>query len=149
MKPIGIRAPARTNGTFLLIAQYLQLVIGLSPLAAGLWSAPSGIAFVVGAMLTPRIVTHLRPSHTTEAVRSANLRGLRTARTRTLDESEDARTRLGHAIDSPVWLADRCPSMDFLIGSNRRALKGRRFGQRQSITRCRGKRVFLAGLVLA
>jgi DHA2 family multidrug resistance protein-like MFS transporter len=32
-------------GTFLLIAQYFQLVIGLSPLAAGLWSTPSGIAF--------------------------------------------------------------------------------------------------------
>lgn len=50
-------------GTFLLIAQYLQLVIGLSPLVAGLWSAPSGIAFVVGAMLTPRIVNHLKPPH--------------------------------------------------------------------------------------
>ena len=48
-------------GTFLLIAQYFQLVIGLSPLAAGLWSAPSGIAFVAGAMLTPRIVNYLRP----------------------------------------------------------------------------------------
>src|SRR5262245_13708236 len=48
-------------GTFLLIAQYLQLVIGLSPLEAGLWSAPSGIAFVVGAMLTPRIVNYMRP----------------------------------------------------------------------------------------
>jgi MFS transporter, DHA2 family, multidrug resistance protein len=50
-------------GTFLLIAQYLQLVIGLSPLAAGLWSAPSGIAFIVGAMLAPRIANHLRPPH--------------------------------------------------------------------------------------
>ena len=50
-------------GTFLLVAQYFQLVIGLSPLAAGLWSAPSGIAFVVGAMLTPRIVNHIRPPH--------------------------------------------------------------------------------------
>jgi DHA2 family multidrug resistance protein-like MFS transporter len=50
-------------GTMLLIAQYLQLVIGLSPLAAGLWSAPSGLAFVVGAMLTPRLVKHLRPAH--------------------------------------------------------------------------------------
>ena len=50
-------------GTFLLIAQYLQLVIGLSPLAAGLWSAPSGIAFVVGAMLTPRLVNYVRPTH--------------------------------------------------------------------------------------
>jgi MFS transporter, DHA2 family, multidrug resistance protein len=50
-------------GTFLLVAQYFQLVIGLSPLEAGLWSAPSGIAFVVGAMLAPRIVNHLRPPH--------------------------------------------------------------------------------------
>jgi DHA2 family multidrug resistance protein-like MFS transporter len=50
-------------GTFLLIAQYLQLVIGLSPLAAGLWSAPSGIAFVAGAMLTPRLVNHLKPPY--------------------------------------------------------------------------------------
>jgi DHA2 family multidrug resistance protein-like MFS transporter len=50
-------------GTFLLIAQYLQLVIGLSPLAAGLWSAPSGIAFVLSAMLTPRIVNHLKPPY--------------------------------------------------------------------------------------
>jgi DHA2 family multidrug resistance protein-like MFS transporter len=48
-------------GTFLLIAQYLQLVIGLSPLPAGLWSGPSGIAFVAGAMLTPRIVNYLSP----------------------------------------------------------------------------------------
>jgi DHA2 family multidrug resistance protein-like MFS transporter len=50
-------------GTFLLIAQYLQLVIGLSPLAAGLWSAPSGIAFIVGALLTPRIANHLKTPH--------------------------------------------------------------------------------------
>lgn len=50
-------------GTFLLVAQYFQLVIGLSPLAAGLWSAPSGLAFVAGAMLTPRIVNHVRPPH--------------------------------------------------------------------------------------
>jgi DHA2 family multidrug resistance protein-like MFS transporter len=48
-------------GTFLLIAQYFQLVIGLSPLAAGLWSAPSGIAFVIGALLTPRIVRYISP----------------------------------------------------------------------------------------
>jgi MFS transporter, DHA2 family, multidrug resistance protein len=49
-------------GTFLLIAQYFQLVLGLSPLAAGLWSAPSGLAFVVGAMLTPRLVNHVQPT---------------------------------------------------------------------------------------
>jgi DHA2 family multidrug resistance protein-like MFS transporter len=48
-------------GTFLLIAQYLQLVIGLSPFVAGVCSAPSGIAFVAGAMLTPRLVSHVKP----------------------------------------------------------------------------------------
>ena len=48
-------------GTFMLTAQYLQLVIGLTPLAAGLWSAPSGLAFIVGSTLAPRLLDRLRP----------------------------------------------------------------------------------------
>lgn len=48
-------------GTFLLIAQYLQLVLGLSPLTAGLWSAPSGLAFVLGAVTTPLLARHASP----------------------------------------------------------------------------------------
>ena len=47
---------------FLLIAQYLQLVLGLSPLEAGLWTVPSSGAFIVGAMLTPMIVRRIRPA---------------------------------------------------------------------------------------
>lgn len=47
-------------GSFVFIAQYLQSVLGLSPLVAGLWSAPSSIGFVVGSMLTPRIARHVR-----------------------------------------------------------------------------------------
>ncbi len=46
-------------GYFLFIAQYLQLVVGLSPLEAGLWSLPSAIAFVVGSQLTPRMAQRL------------------------------------------------------------------------------------------
>ncbi len=42
-------------GYFLFVAQYLQLVVGLSPLEAGLWSLPSAMAFVVGSQLTPRL----------------------------------------------------------------------------------------------
>ncbi len=42
--------------TFLFIAQYLQSVLGLSPLHAGLWGLPSAIAFIAGSMLTPAIV---------------------------------------------------------------------------------------------
>ena len=47
-------------GSFLFIAQYLQLVLGLSPLQAGLWTVPSSIGFVVGSMTTPLIARHVR-----------------------------------------------------------------------------------------
>jgi DHA2 family multidrug resistance protein-like MFS transporter len=50
-------------GTFLLIAQYLQLVLGMSPLVAGLWTAPSGVAFITASMLTPLFVSRTRPAY--------------------------------------------------------------------------------------
>ena len=49
-------------GYFLFVAQYLQLVLGLSPLTAGLWSVPSAIGFIVGSNLAPRIVHRVRPA---------------------------------------------------------------------------------------
>jgi DHA2 family multidrug resistance protein-like MFS transporter len=49
-------------GYFLFIGQYLQLVLGLSPLAAALWSLPSAIGFIVGSVLAPRIIHRYRPS---------------------------------------------------------------------------------------
>ncbi|MGH2618372.1 MAG: MFS transporter, partial [Thermomicrobiales bacterium] len=48
-------------GTFYFTAQYLQLVIGLSPLTAGLWSLPSALGFIVGSNLAPRLVRSVRP----------------------------------------------------------------------------------------
>jgi MFS transporter, DHA2 family, multidrug resistance protein len=48
-------------GGFLFLPQYLQLVLGLSPLEAGLWTLPWALAFVVGSMLTPRLVRWVRP----------------------------------------------------------------------------------------
>lgn len=50
-------------GTFLFIAQYLQLVLGLSPLEAGIWSAPGSLAFVIGSNLAPRVVRRVRPAY--------------------------------------------------------------------------------------
>ena len=50
-------------GYFLFVAQYLQLVIGLSPLVAGAWSVPSAIAFIIGSNAAPRIVRRVRPAH--------------------------------------------------------------------------------------
>jgi DHA2 family multidrug resistance protein-like MFS transporter len=49
-------------GLFLFIAQYLQLVLGLSPLQAGLWSVPGAITFIIGSNLAPRIVQRVRPA---------------------------------------------------------------------------------------
>jgi DHA2 family multidrug resistance protein-like MFS transporter len=49
-------------GYFLFVAQYLQLVLGLSPLAAGLWSLPSAGGFIVGSNLAPRLLRRLRPA---------------------------------------------------------------------------------------
>ena len=49
-------------GYFLLIGQYLQLVLGLSPLVAALWSLPSAIGFIVGSVTAPRYIHRFRPS---------------------------------------------------------------------------------------
>jgi DHA2 family multidrug resistance protein-like MFS transporter len=47
---------------FHFIAQYLQSVLGLSPLSAGLWGVPSALAFIGGSMLTPAIVGRFHPA---------------------------------------------------------------------------------------
>ena len=49
-------------GAYIFIAQYLQLVLGLSPLRAGLWTVPWAGAFIVGSMLTPLAVRRFRPA---------------------------------------------------------------------------------------
>jgi MFS transporter, DHA2 family, multidrug resistance protein len=49
-------------GDFLFVAQYLQLVAGLSPLQAGLWSLPSAFGFILGSQLSPRILGRVRPA---------------------------------------------------------------------------------------
>jgi DHA2 family multidrug resistance protein-like MFS transporter len=50
-------------GTFLMTSQYLQLVLGLSPLVAGLWTVPSSLGFIAGSMLTSVVARHVRPAH--------------------------------------------------------------------------------------
>jgi MFS transporter, DHA2 family, multidrug resistance protein len=48
-------------GIAVFIAQYLQLVVGLSPFEAGLWTVPYASAFIVGSLLTPVLVNSIRP----------------------------------------------------------------------------------------
>jgi DHA2 family multidrug resistance protein-like MFS transporter len=48
-------------GGFLFLPQFLQLVLGLSPLKAGLWTLPWALAFVVGSQMTPRLAQRFAP----------------------------------------------------------------------------------------
>ena len=48
-------------GIEVFVAQYFQLVLGYSPLQAGLWSLPGAAAFVVGSQLTPPLAARVRP----------------------------------------------------------------------------------------
>lgn len=48
-------------GLNLLVAQYLQLVQGLSPLRAGLFTAPSAVGVIVGSMVAPRLARTFGP----------------------------------------------------------------------------------------
>jgi len=49
-------------GPYVFIAQHLQLVLGLSPMQAGLWSMPFALGFVVGSMLSPLVARRVRPA---------------------------------------------------------------------------------------
>jgi DHA2 family multidrug resistance protein-like MFS transporter len=48
-------------GGFLFLPQYLQLVRGLEPLQAGLWTLPWAVAFVLGSLTTPAISRRVKP----------------------------------------------------------------------------------------
>jgi MFS transporter, DHA2 family, multidrug resistance protein len=50
-------------GLSLFSMQYLQLVHGLSPLQAGLWSLPMAGAGIIGMMLAPVLVRWIRPAY--------------------------------------------------------------------------------------
>lgn len=48
-------------GVYALIAQYLQLALGLSPSRAGLWMLPSSAGMIAGSLITPIAARHARP----------------------------------------------------------------------------------------
>jgi DHA2 family multidrug resistance protein-like MFS transporter len=48
-------------GVYIFITQFLQLVLGLSPLKAGLATVPWSLCFVFGSLAAPRLTRHLSP----------------------------------------------------------------------------------------
>ena len=50
-------------GIFIFMIQYLQVVLGMTPLVAGLWTLPFALGFVVGSMLSPRLARMAHPAY--------------------------------------------------------------------------------------
>jgi MFS transporter, DHA2 family, multidrug resistance protein len=48
-------------GISIFTAQHLQLVLGLSPVAAGLWTTPAVAGFIIGSMMAPTLLTRIDP----------------------------------------------------------------------------------------
>ncbi|HEY8923125.1 MAG TPA: MFS transporter [Polyangia bacterium] len=51
-----------TFGSYLVVAQHLQLVLGLSPLAAGVWMLPWSASYVVGSFVAPILARRFQPA---------------------------------------------------------------------------------------
>ncbi|MBC7753194.1 MAG: MFS transporter [Moraxellaceae bacterium] len=49
-------------GSFIFLAQYIQLVMGLSPFMAGIWSLASPIGFLVSSLVAPQLAQKIRPA---------------------------------------------------------------------------------------
>jgi DHA2 family multidrug resistance protein-like MFS transporter len=52
-----------TFGAYVMVGQHFQLVLGLSPLEAGLWMLPWSASYVVGSFLAPALARRFRPAH--------------------------------------------------------------------------------------
>jgi MFS transporter, DHA2 family, multidrug resistance protein len=50
------------SGVFFFLAQYLQLVLGLTPLQAGLWTLPQAGAMIVAAAVTSTVARRIGPA---------------------------------------------------------------------------------------
>lgn len=51
------------SGVMLLVTQYLQLVAGLTPLAAGLWMGPPALMMVLAGIVAPLVARCIRPGY--------------------------------------------------------------------------------------
>lgn len=63
------------GGTMLLVTQYLQLVVGLTPLAAGLWMGPPALAMLVAGIGAPMLARQVRPGHVIAGALSISVLG--------------------------------------------------------------------------
>jgi DHA2 family multidrug resistance protein-like MFS transporter len=63
------------GGVMYLVTQYLQLVAGLSPTAAGLWMGPPALAMLIGAIGAPLVANRVSPGVVMSATLALSLTG--------------------------------------------------------------------------
>jgi DHA2 family multidrug resistance protein-like MFS transporter len=103
-------------GYFLFVAQYLQLVLGLSPLEAGLWSLPSAVGFIVGSQVGPVLLHRYRPAYVI-AIGLA-MAAVALAMLTQLDGSSELRTLVGASVIISLGLAPVfTATTDLIVGS--------------------------------
>ena len=90
-------------GVFLFTAQYIQLVLGFSPLLAGLMTVPSSLAFMAGSMFTPALLRKVRPGVAIAAGLAVGAAGFLAFTL--LDESSGVAAYLMGSVISAVGLA--------------------------------------------
>ena len=103
-------------GYFLFVAQYLQLVLGLSPLEAGLWSLPSAVGFIVGSQAAPQLLRRFRPAYVIGAGLAMSAVGL--AMLTQLDGSPGITVLVGASVIISLGLAPVfTATTDLIVGS--------------------------------
>jgi len=73
---IGILTGLVMGGTFLFATMYLQLVVGLSALNAGLWLIPQAIAMISVSLIIPHLTHRIRPAYVIAAALLVAIVGL-------------------------------------------------------------------------
>lgn len=63
------------GGAMFLVTLFLQLVVGLSPTAAGMWMGPPALAMLVGAIGAPLAARHISPGIVMSATLGVSLSG--------------------------------------------------------------------------
>lgn len=74
------------GGTMYLVTQYLQVVEGLSPFAAGLWMGPPALAMFAAGIGAPLLARRVRPGHVMGATLGVSLIGYALLATAGLDD---------------------------------------------------------------
>ncbi|MER7169617.1 MFS transporter [Micromonospora sp. NPDC000207] len=83
------------GGSMYLVTQYLQLVVGFSPLVAGLWLGPPALAMFAAAIGAPLVARRIRPGYVMGATLGLSLVGYALLATTGVDD--EVRVAVGFA----------------------------------------------------